>query len=288
MTKRSAWFAVEATVETEAAEAAEFALNELGAAGTSYSLLAKPDKPFVVVTGYFESPRDLAAAETKVIEALDIYGFRPEVLSGIESGWIEDQDWLAEWKKHWKPTVTEKFVVAPPWDEGDHEGKIVIRIEPGMAFGTGTHETTRLCLREIERRFERGMSFLDVGTGTGILAIAADMLSGGGSGVSACDTDADAVKIAVENARLNGAQGIAFRTGSVTPDTPEADFVCANLTTDTIKPILALLAGKAGKVLVLSGVLDERKEEIADALKSMDLQPDIRVDGEWVSLTVEK
>jgi len=279
---------IKVTVETEAAEAVEFALNELGAEGTSYSVLAKPDKPFVVVTGYFESAADLVSVEAKVTEALEIYGFGSEVLSGIESDSIVDQDWLAEWKKHWKPTITEKFVVAPPWDGEDYEGKIIVRIEPGMAFGTGTHETTRLCLGEIERRFSPGMSFLDVGTGTGILAIAADMVSGGGSVVSACDTDEDAVAIAVENARLNGTEGIEFRVGSISPETPAADFVCANLTTDTIKPILELLAGKARQVLVLSGVLEERKGEIVDGLEALGLRPDVRVDGEWVSLTVEK
>lgn len=288
MTDKTEWPVIRVTVGTEAAEAVEFALNELGAVGTSYSLLAKPDKPFVVVTGYFENAQDLAAAEAKVIEALKIYGLGPDVVYRIDSDTIVDQDWLAEWKKHWKPTVTEKFVVAPPWDEGAYEGKLVIRIEPGMAFGTGTHETTRLCLGEIEKHYKPGMSFLDVGTGTGVLAIAAALASDGGSGISACDIDPEAVVIAEENARLNGVPRISFRAGSIEKDTPEADFVCANLTTDVIKPLLPLLVEKSKKFLVLSGVLEERSGEMVRAIEELGQRPEVIADGEWVSLTVPR
>lgn len=277
------------TVETEAAEAAEFALNELGAEGTSYSLLAKPDKPIVVITGYFESILDLVAAEGKVIEALKIYGFGREVLFGIDSGSIIDQDWLAEWKKHWKPTFTERFVVAPAWKEVDAGGRTVILIEPGMAFGTGTHETTRLCLRAIEEAFVPGMSFLDVGTGTGILGIAASILAGGESRIAACDTDPLAVEIAIENARLNGALDIDFGVGSIDEDTSSADFVCANLTAAVILPILPLLVQKTGSILVLSGVLAEQAEELKGELSNLGHHdPLVSTDGEWVSITVRK
>ena len=90
---------------------------------------------------------------------------------------VADEDWLGEWKKSWQPVaVGERFLIAPPWSViDDARDRIVIRIEPGMAFGTGTHETTRLCLSAIEEYFA-GESFLDVGTGTGILAIAAAKL----------------------------------------------------------------------------------------------------------------
>src|SRR4029079_18467199 len=87
---------------------------------------------------------------------------------------VPDRDWLAEWKRGWQPVEVGRFIIAPPWSEIS-VNRIVIRIEPGMAFGTGTHETTRLCLKAIEKYF-RGGSFLDVGTGTGILAMAAAKL----------------------------------------------------------------------------------------------------------------
>src|SRR3979409_660366 len=105
--------------------------------------------------------------------------------------------------------------MAPPWAQiPDTRGRIIIRIEPGMAFGTGTHETTRLCLRAIDKYYAGG-SFLDVGTGPGIPAVAAAKLAPGAH-IEACDTDAEAIAIARENARLNGvADKITFRVGTV-------------------------------------------------------------------------
>src|SRR2546423_12368035 len=111
---------------------------------------------------------------------------------------VEERDWRAEWKKGWRAVEVGRFVVAPPWSEvPDDEGRIVIRVEPGMAFGTGTHETTRLCLAAIEKYF-RGGSFLDVGTGTGILAIAAAKLFTQAR-IEACANDGGAVAIARAN-----------------------------------------------------------------------------------------
>src|SRR2546423_14292765 len=104
---------------------------------------------------------------------------------------VEERDWLAEWKKGWRAVEVGRFVVAPPWsDVPDDEARIVIRVEPGMAFGTGTHETTRLCLAAIEKYF-RGGGFLDGGAGTGILALAAPELAPPARG-AACGTDAPA------------------------------------------------------------------------------------------------
>ena len=109
----------------------------------------------------------------KLNQSLRIYGFTSDSIKKIEWREVENTDWLAEWKKHWKPTETEKFIIAPSWEKIESAEKIVIYIEPNMAFGTGTHETTKLCLRAIGELFQSEMSFFDVGTGTGILAIAA-------------------------------------------------------------------------------------------------------------------
>jgi ribosomal protein L11 methyltransferase len=289
MREERVWLALEVRTAASAAEAVEFALGELEALGTYYGLRAKPEDEAVVVTGYFHERIPDEIVLGRLNESLKIYGFEPEAVSGTDWKTVEDRDWMAEWKKQWKPTVTEKFVVAPPWDEGVYEGKFIIRIEPGMAFGTGTHETTRLCLREIERRFEPGMSFLDVGTGTGILAIAAALVSGDASRIAGCDTDADALEIAVENAGSNGVGGIELRIGPIDADTPAADFVCANLTAGAILPILPLLVEKANSILVLSGVLVEQKDKVGAELSRLGYPgPRIETDGEWISLTVLK
>ncbi|HVF66989.1 MAG TPA: 50S ribosomal protein L11 methyltransferase, partial [Pyrinomonadaceae bacterium] len=194
---------------------------------------------------------------------------------------------LAEWKSGWLPVFVGRFVVAPPWAEVKESGeRLVIRVEPGMAFGTGTHETTRLCLAAIEKHF-RGGSFLDVGTGTGILAMAAAMLAPAAR-VEACDTDALAVSVAEENARLNGvAERISFRVGSVDDSTPSADVVCANLTADVILPLLpALTAATCGR-LILSGILDTQAEQVRARLLELGAEDcEVTRDGEWVAITV--
>jgi ribosomal protein L11 methyltransferase len=160
-----------------------------------------------------------------------------------------------------------------------------------MAFGTGTHETTQLCLRAIDARYTPGDSFLDVGTGTGILAIAAAKLNLS-SQISdlklvGVDTDVDSINIARENAELNGVS-IELNVGSISDDTPTADFVCANLTLDVIKPILSLLIAKAGKTLVLSGILAEQRGEIVGSLSELGVSdPIVSQAGEWICVVID-
>ena len=165
-------------------------------------------------------------------------------------------------------------------------GSIVIKIEPGMAFGTGTHETTRLCLKAIERHF-RGGSLLDVGTGTGILAIAAAKMFPGAR-VEACDTDAEAVEIARENALLNGVgEQIDFRVGTVETQTSSADLVCANLTAPVIVELLPALIGATCGRLILSGILAEQSELVQSRLLELGADGfEIKQDGEWIALVV--
>jgi ribosomal protein L11 methyltransferase len=198
-----------------------------------------------------------------------------------------NEDWLAEWKRHWRPTEAGKFVIAPPWSDVGTTDKFVIRIEPNMAFGTGTHETTKLCLDAISRYFQPGDSFLDVGTGTGILAIAAAKLSETGA-IEAYETDADSVAIARENAIANGVgHRIEFFHRPIDAETPARDLVCANVTLDVIAPMLPLLISKAKRHLVLSGILVEQRALIEDELGKCDVGSyEIETDGEWLSVIV--
>ena len=161
-----------------------------------------------------------------------------------------------------------------------------------MAFGTGTHETTQLCLAAIDQRYKNGRSFLDVGTGTGILAIAAAKLNStfqiSDFRFLACDTDAEAVVIARENAELNGVgERIEFFTGPISDVTERFDFVCANLTADVIIPILPLLLGKTRETLVMSGILGEQEESILNALPPQFAGKHLVArSGEWISITL--
>lgn len=288
------YYAYQITVLSEASEAVEFGLNELDALGTEINNLGKNPTEFLTVVGYFGEPQTEENLRNQLNEALRIYDFTPEAIQQIESRQIGNVDWLFEWKKHWKPTVTEKFIIAPSWENVEDTEKIVVRIEPSMAFGTGTHETTKLCLKSIEENYQSGMSFFDVGTGTGILTIAAKKMSeleNQNSEISfaGCDTDEDSIKIAEENAALNEMQGINFFAGSISEETPAADFVCANIMPVVIIPILPLLLEKSNKFLVLSGILREQETLMIEELSKFGITNcAVEREGEWIAITVRR
>jgi ribosomal protein L11 methyltransferase len=280
------WYALDVMIESTAREAVEYALMEAGSLGTEFT---ETSEELARVTAYFASTPDREQIRQEVLESLRIYALTSSSVRHMELREVENQDWLGEWKKTWQPVeVGARFVVAPPWSEiSDTHGRIVIRIEPGMAFGTGTHETTRLCLAAIEKHFDGG-SFLDVGTGTGILAIAAAKLFPDAT-INACDTDADAITIARENAQKNGIEaGIDFRIGSIDETTSSANVVCANLTAPVILKMLPRLVGASCGRLVLSGVLDAQVEMIIDGLRKLGINDvvEINADGEWVAIVV--
>lgn len=279
------WYALDVEIDSAACEAVEYALMEAGALGTETDA---GTEAHLQVTAYFEHTPDREMVRRELARALRLYELPSSAVQQMELREVADEDWLGEWKKNWQPVITGRFVVAPPWSEVEETGdQIVIRIEPGMAFGTGTHETTRLCLSAIEKHF-RGGSFLDVGTGTGILAIAAAKLFPG-SRIDACDTDAEAATIAQENARLNGvADNIAFRVGTLDEATASADMVCANLTADVIANLLPSLLGATCGRLILSGILDSQAETMRDRLRERGVAAPVEIlnDGEWVAIVV--
>lgn len=275
------WHELEIDLEPPAHEAVEYALMEAGALGTVTTNQA--DK----VTGYFAEVPDRELIRSELLEALRIYELPSSSVRDMNLREVADRDWLEEWKKSWQPVQVGRFVIAPPWTEiNDAPDRIVIRIEPGMAFGTGTHETTRLCLAAIGKHFNGG-SFLDVGTGTGILAIAAAKMFPEAR-IDACDTDPHAIEIARENAKANGvADQIEFRVGSIEETTSSADLVCANLTADVILQILPSLIGVICGKLILSGILETQIEQIETALRESGFSEiEVTQDGEWVAIVV--
>jgi len=277
------WHSIDALVLGDAREAIEYGLMEAGALGTETHEAGANVK----VSGYFDVNPEIEIVSSALLDALRIYNLAPVSLVDLKLREVPNRDWLAEWKKDWQPVEVGRFIIAPPWSEvTDAAGRIIIRIEPGMAFGTGTHETTRLCLKAIEKYF-RGGSFLDVGTGTGILAIAAAKMWPAAR-VEALDTDHDAVEIAGENARLNGVgDKIEFRSSSVTEQTPSADLVCANLTAPVIVDLLPALLGASCGRLVLSGILDSQLEVVQSRLRQLGADRfENESDGEWVALVI--
>jgi len=280
---REPWHSIEATCLREAGEAIEYGLMEAGALGTE----SRDAGDGAHIIGYYDAPVEESEIRTALLDALRIYNFAPSSLIDLKVSEVADRDWLAEWKKDWQPVAVGRFIVAPPWsDVTAAQNRIVIRIEPGMAFGTGTHETTRLCLKAIEKYY-RGGSFLDVGTGTGILAIAAAKMFPDAR-VEAVDTDADAVEIARDNARLNDiGDKIIFRVGAIDEQTASADLVCANLTAPVIIDLLPLLLGATCGRLVLSGILDSQIQLVEASLRELGAAIlESEQDGEWIALVV--
>jgi ribosomal protein L11 methyltransferase len=280
------WQALDLITTSEAREAVEYALMEAGALGTE---TAEGENDTLRVSAYFDQLPDRERVRAELAEALRIYELPSSSVREMNIREVADHDWLLEWKKGWQPVeVGERFIIAPPWAEiSDAHNRIVIRIEPGMAFGTGTHETTRLCLVAIEKYFAGG-SFLDVGTGTGILAIAAAQMFPDAH-VEAYDTDADAIAIASENARLNGvAEKITFRVGTIEETTASADLVCANLTADVIAAMLPSLISVTCGHLVLSGILDTQSEALRARMLECGVSDPCETmqDGEWLALVV--
>jgi ribosomal protein L11 methyltransferase len=281
------WYAVDVSLSPLAREAVEYALMEAGALGTE-SLDGNLEE--MSVSAYFAAAPEREHLRKMLSEALRLYSLPTSCVRDMRLREVADRDWLGEWKKNWQPvSVGQRFIIAPPWtDVPQAPQRLVIRIEPGMAFGTGTHETTRLCLAAIEKYFSDGESLLDVGTGTGILAIAAAKLAPHAR-IEACDTDPDALRIARENADLNGvALQINFRAGTIEESTASASLVCANLTADIILPLLPALTGAACERLVLSGILQTQTDLVLAGLLKLGITQvcEIATDGEWAAVVV--
>ena len=189
----------------------------------------------------------------------------------MESRTIEPREWEEGWKAFYTLLrVGQRLVVCPSWTEyAAKEGEVVVRLDPGMAFGTGHHPTTRLCLAELERRMRPGAKVLDLGTGSGILAIAAAGLGAGS--VVGLDRDATACTVARRNVRANGlARGVRIMRGSV----PRAgvsgyDLVLANISAKVLTELAAPLAETLAPdgLLIASGVLEEQSASVAEAFR---------------------
>ena len=181
------------------------------------------------------------------------------------------EDWENNWKQYFKPIkVGEKLLIRPVWiDDYDADGRKVLNLEPGVAFGTGTHETTRLCLEAMEQHVFPGCKMLDVGCGSGILSVAGMLL--GASSAIGVDIDRLAVKVAIENGRLNGFREPAFQMlhGNLT-DRIHGRFhiVTANIVADAIIALTPSVKAFLDKdaVYIVSGIIDTREEEVVACL----------------------
>ncbi len=183
----------------------------------------------------------------------------------------ENQDWSKKWKEHWDVThVGQKIAVVPDWIEyKPKKNEVIIKLEPGSAFGTGTHPTTQLCMIAIEKYLKSGDRFADIGTGSGILAICASKF--GAKSVYGCDNDKDVIDVARQNALKNNCN-CTFEHNTADKISVKYDFVTANILHNVLAEIMPDLAKISNGLIVLSGILDEKKHVVLDAIDRCDLE----------------
>lgn len=201
----------------------------------------------------------------------------------------DDSQWKDKWKEFFKPAhITEKLVVKPTWENYEAtSGEKIIEIDPGMAFGTGTHETTSLCLKLMEKYMKKGDAVLDVGCGSGILSIGAALLEAGK--IMAIDIDPEAVKVSKENSALNNCgQKIQVRCGNLVDGIDfKADIVVANLMADLVMLLSSHVMPHIKKdgIYISSGILVEKEEIVCDAIRACGFDIiEIREDGMWCAI----
>ena len=239
-----------------------------------------------------KSPEQISDIVSGMKNTLQARGLSDDETGSFECKVIEceNQDWSKKWKEKWDITrVSDRIVVVPDWlDYTQKPDEIIIRLEPGCAFGTGTHSTTQLCMRAIEKYMPLNAKAADIGTGSGILAICAKKF--GAQYVYGCDNDETVIDVAKENALKNNVQ-CTFELNTADKLTEKYDFVLANILHNVLAAIMGDLKNimKDGAYIVLSGILDEKKDVVLEAISANNLKLiEEAHQNQWVALIVQK
>ena len=262
-----------------------------------------PDDGTASVSFYLEMDADEAAILAGVQEGLSELRLFINVGAGtITCEETEDKDWVNNWKQYFHPFTVDQILIKPTWEEvpEEHKDKLMIEIDPGTAFGTGSHETTQLCIRQIQKYLKHGDRVLDVGTGSGILAIAALKLGAGSA--FGTDLDENAITAARENAEVNGISEADFGLvqGNIIDDEKIQkaaglgcyDIVVANI----LAPVIIMLQGEAarhlkpGGIFITSGIINTKEEDVKDAFAANSDWEILEIthQNDWVSVTAKK
>ena len=307
--RSGSWLELAVEADLEAVEAVSEILGRLAPGGTSvepgFDLVDEglgaridPLRP-AVVRAYIEAGdraavRRAVRATKEALSHLQAFGLCP--IGDLRTRSIAESDWAGAWKAHFPVMrIGTRLVIRPTWRRHRRApGDVVIALDPGMAFGTGLHPTTRLCLAAVERSAERGelsgARVLDVGCGSGILAIAAARLGAGH--VLGVDIDPIAIEATRSNARRNRlARSIRVRVGSLPSGAPAHDLVLANLIASVLIALATDLCAEVrpGGIVLASGIFIDREAEVADAFGAAGLDIFERTaEGDWVALAARR
>ncbi|MEE9248523.1 MAG: 50S ribosomal protein L11 methyltransferase [Dehalococcoidia bacterium] len=290
------WIELEVESDLEAADAVAEVFQRYGCRG----VVVQQDDPSrnvsrVSVKTYLPDDDSLHGKRSDIDLAVRLLALiRP--IGPLRARRLAEEDWTRAWRSHFKVLhIGERVVVCPSWLQYKPRPKdVVVRLDPGMAFGTGLHPTTRMCLELLERLVEPGIEMLDLGTGSGILAIAAAKL--GVARVLALDIDPVAVKVARENVLANGTQDlIEVREGSLRLDDPPLSasyhLIVANIAVRPIVELAAAMMGplRPGGLVIAGGILEDQSNEVEAAFTRLGARVrEMRKAEDWRTLVLEK
>ena len=251
---------------------------------------------------YLDEKEDKEELLANVKDALEELRMFVDIGEGtITESQTEDKDWINNWKQYFHQFYVDDILIIPSWEEvkPEDKNKMIIHIDPGTAFGTGMHETTQLCMRQLKKYVKDGMEILDVGTGSGILSIAALKLGAG----RAVGTDLDPCAISATRENLEANQipegSMDVMIGNIIDDKAvqdqvgyeKYDIVTANILADVLIPLTPVICHqmKPGALYITSGILDVKEDVVVKAVKDAGLEVlEVTHQGEWVSVTARK
>ena len=254
------------------------------------------------ISFYLEEDEDKESVLAAVRDELAEIGTYMNVgAAEIEESQTEDVDWINNWKKYFHQFTIDDVLIIPSWEEvtPEDEDKMIIHIDPGTAFGTGMHETTQLCIRQLKKYVTDQTVFLDVGCGSGILGMLA--LKFGAAYSVGTDLDPCAITASHENMEANGIgrQQYEVMIGNIIDDKEvqekagygRFDIVAANILADVLVPLTPVVREhlKSGGIYITSGIIDDKEETVVEAVKAAGFEVlEVTRQGEWVSVTARK
>ena len=260
------------------------------------------DDGVAYITFYLEEEDDKEEMLSRVRQELEeIAAFVDIGEASIEESQTEDVDWVNNWKQYFHQFTVDDVLIIPSWEDvkPEDEDKLIIHIDPGTAFGTGMHETTQLCIRQLKKYVELGMKILDVGCGSGILGMLS-LKFGAGYSVGT-DLDPCAIDATHENMAVNGIARDQYEVmiGNIIDDKDvqdkvgygQYDIVAANILAEVLVPLTPVIQDqlKSGGIYITSGIIDDKEETVVEAVKAAGMELlEVHHQGEWVSVTARK